>query len=100
MLRIGEYLRIKRLEKNLSLRQVAKAASIAAPYLCDVERGFRKLSFKMLVTLGGVMGLENELPELVFHLAKENRELPEAAISKIFENEQLLKMLLNSKEEL
>jgi transcriptional regulator with XRE-family HTH domain len=44
----GREARLQRTKRNLSLRSVAKAMCICAPYLCDLELGRRKWSMKLI----------------------------------------------------
>src|SRR5690625_322240 len=39
---IGEFFRQKRMEKNLSIRQLAKYTSISPAYISQIENGYRK----------------------------------------------------------
>lgn len=42
MRRFGEYLRSRRVENGLTLKEVAEALSVGISYLSDIERGRRK----------------------------------------------------------
>ncbi len=56
--RVGADLRRHRLDAGLSLRAVAKAASIDPSHLSAVERGTREASFAVLVAVAQVLGLD------------------------------------------
>jgi transcriptional regulator with XRE-family HTH domain len=62
----GEYLKHKRDEKQISLREVARALGVSAPFLSDVENNRRgTLTEERLADLAKVLNLnENEKAEM------------------------------------
>jgi transcriptional regulator with XRE-family HTH domain len=62
----GEYLKHKRDEKQISLREVARALGVSAPFLSDVENNRRgPLTEERLADLAKVLNLnENERAEM------------------------------------
>jgi len=62
----GEYLKHKRDEKQISLREVARALGVSAPFLSDVENNRRgPLTEERLADLAKVLNLnENEKAEM------------------------------------
>ena len=53
--RVGRALRACRERHGISLRAVAKQLGVTAPYLSDVERGFRTLSTDNLESYMGII---------------------------------------------
>jgi transcriptional regulator with XRE-family HTH domain len=45
---VGEYIREQRVNAQISLRQLARAAGVSNPYLSQIERGLRKPSAEIL----------------------------------------------------
>jgi transcriptional regulator with XRE-family HTH domain len=62
----GEYLKHKREEKQISLREVARGLGVSAPFLSDVENNRRApLTEERLADLGNVLNLnEKEKAEM------------------------------------
>lgn len=61
--RVGRALRACRERQKLSLRDVAKKLGVSAPYLSDVERGYRTLSSDNLeMYMGLVIPLNRAFP--------------------------------------
>jgi transcriptional regulator with XRE-family HTH domain len=57
----GEYLKHKREEKQISLRELARALGVSAPFLSDVENNRRApLTEDRLADLAGVLQLSEE----------------------------------------
>lgn len=65
-LTFGEYLKHKREEKQISLREVARTLGVSAPFLSDVENNRRApLTEERLADLGNVLNLnEKEQSEM------------------------------------
>ncbi len=52
----GQFIREKRDEKDLSLRELARRAGVSAPFLSDIELGRRFPSDEVLEKLGAILG--------------------------------------------
>ena len=64
---LGERIREVRLEKDLSLRQLARSVGKSAPFISDVELGRRFPSPEVLRAIAGQLGVEaSELREYDF----------------------------------
>lgn len=50
---IGEQLRLARLQRGETLRQVAERAGVSTPYLSEVERGRKEPSSEILSAITG-----------------------------------------------
>ena len=55
--RVGARLRAARLARGLTQRAAAKAAGIAAPYLCQIESGQRQATVATLARVARVAGI-------------------------------------------
>jgi transcriptional regulator with XRE-family HTH domain len=61
---IGHVLRRRRLERGLTLRELAHVSRVSVPYLSEIERGRKEVSSEILATvchvldvpLGGLLG--------------------------------------------
>ncbi len=71
---IGHVLRRIRLERRLTLRDLARDSRVSVPYLSEIERGRKEVSSEILATVCRVLDLS--LAEL---LDAVSRELGEAA---------------------
>ncbi len=70
----GEKLKSIRIEKGVSLRNLADKLGVSAPYLSDVERGQRKpLSGEHIDKIADVLGLTPEERQSLFDAAAETR---------------------------
>jgi transcriptional regulator with XRE-family HTH domain len=54
---IGAALRRIRLDRQLTLREVALAARVSMPYLSEIERGRKEPSSEVLAGVAGALGL-------------------------------------------
>lgn len=62
---LGDRIRERREEKDLSLRELAKQVACSPPFLSDIEHGRRFPSEQVLADIARVLGLEvDELREL------------------------------------
>ncbi len=59
---IGEQLRLARLERGETLKQVADRAGVSTPYLSEIERGRKEPSSEILSAISG--SLETSLLDL------------------------------------
>ena len=57
---LGEFIRKKRDEVDLSLRELARRLEITAPYLSDIELGRRTPSDAVLAKIAGFLGVQVE----------------------------------------
>lgn len=57
---LGEFLRLKRDEKDLSLRELAKLIGCTAPFLSDIELGRRHPSDDVLSKMAVALGVEEK----------------------------------------
>lgn len=72
---IGSELREIRLDKNLSLRQVAEIATVSYSYLSELERGQKEVSSELLACICGALGvpMSNVLLGVTEKLARTGR---------------------------
>jgi len=76
----GEKMKTLRVEKGISLRKLAEAIDVSAPYLSDVERGQRNpLSAEHLYKVANVLGLNEDERRDLFDLAASSRGEPVAS---------------------
>jgi len=54
---LGRVLRRARLDRGLSLRQLAELARVSVPYLSEIERGRKEASSEILAALAPVLDL-------------------------------------------
>lgn len=70
----GEFINQKRLELKISMRDVASALDISAPFLSDVEKGRRNpFEFEKLTVLAEILKLSEEEKNKMMDLAGESR---------------------------
>ena len=70
MLKFGEYIKSKRLEKGISLRELASKVGISPSYMSDIEKGRRNAPNKEKV---------DKIAEVLFYSEEEINELYDLA---------------------
>lgn len=80
---LGEALRTRRLEQQLTLRDVSAAASVSLGYISEIERGHKEASSEMLVSLCSALAIS--LSQVLHHVA-DSIEAVEAAEAAAFAN--------------
>jgi len=96
----GEFIKNKRNEKEITLRDMAKRLDIAPSYLSDIEKGRRYAPDKeKLVEIASILNLNTEEKNYMFDLAGKTKEsiapdLPEI----IMEHEKASVLLRKAKE--
>ena len=86
-LTFGSFLIQKRMERDISARQLAISLDISAVYMCDIEKDRRPVPEDMLEKIPGLLCLnENEI-NLMYDLAAKSRnsvsaDLPEYIMEK------------------
>ena len=83
----GGFLISKRMEKELSARQIANALGISAVYVCDIEKDRRPAPANMLKNLPQILQLSEAETNLMHDLAAKSRnsvsaDLPEYIMEK------------------
>lgn len=63
-MKIGGYLRQKRLSQHKSLQDVANPTGYSRTYIWEIERGNKPPSFEALARISKDLGIENEMPLL------------------------------------
>ena len=76
---VGEQLRLARLGRGETLREVAERAGVSTPYLSEVERGRKEPSSEILAAVAGA--LETSLLDLTRGVAE--RLAPSAPVTSI-----------------
>lgn len=57
---LGEFIRDQRQRSAMSLRKLAEAAGISNPYLSQIERGLRKPSAEILMSIARALSIRAE----------------------------------------
>ena len=74
-MRFGEYLKEKRLEKDINLRKLAGMLEIAPAYLSDIEKGKRNSpNQEIMEKIVSVLELSDDDKNTMFDLAAQGRE--------------------------
>lgn len=96
----GKYLRRKRLERDLSLKDLAGAIGVSSVYLCDVEKGRRNsFDFERLEIIAKELKMGKEEKNELMDLAGSQRGEIAPDVSKyILENEPVRKALRVAKD--
>lgn len=83
----GSFLIKKRMEQELSARQLANALSISAVYMCDIEKDRRPAPAEILKNLPRILQLSENETNIMHDLAAKSRnsvsaDLPEYIMEK------------------
>lgn len=71
----GDFIAKKRVEKGITLREMAKKLEISAPYLSDIENDRRNpFELEKLEQLANILLLSEEERTIMFDLAGEKRD--------------------------
>ena len=96
-MKFGEYLRQKRLEKNMKAKTFAELLEISPAYLSSLENGSRQPpSYELLEKMAAILGLSTDERYLLFDLAGENKHPPEISedlTEYIYQNPQIIEIL-------
>ena len=96
-MKFGDFLRQKRLEKNMKSKTMSELLDISPAYLSSLENGSRQPpSYELLEKIATILKLNTDESYLLFDLAGENKNPPE--ISKdlteyIYQNPQIIEIL-------
>lgn len=92
-----EYLKKKRLEKNIKANTLADLLEISPAYLSSLENGSRQPpSYALLEKIAAILELNTDERYLLFDLAGENKnppEIPKDLTEYIYQNPKILKLL-------
>lgn len=96
-MKFSEYLKRKRIEKNIKAKTMAELLSISPAYLSSLENGSRRPpSFELLKKTADILDLNTNERYLLFDLAGENKQPPELSkdlTEYIYQNPQILETL-------
>lgn len=96
-MKFGEYLRQKRLEKNMKAKTFAELLDISPAYLSSLENGSRQPpSYELLEKIASILKLSTDERYLLFDLAGENKKPPEISedlTEYIYQNPQIIEIL-------
>ena len=96
-MKFGEYLKQKRLEKNMKAKTLADLLDISPAYLSSLENESRQPpSYELLEKIAAILELSTDERYLLFDLAGENKKPQEIAkdlTEYIYQNHQILEML-------
>lgn len=77
-MKFGEFLKEKRLEKNMKAKTAAEIWNISPAYLSSLESGSRSApSFELLERMADALELDSDDRFLLYDLAAENKKPPE-----------------------
>ena len=94
----GEYIRQKRINKEIPLREFAKRIGVSAEYICNIEKGRKAApSSDVLEKIIAVLSLTNQEIEQVYDLAASSKAaenaVPEDLAYFLNENKYVIKIL-------
>lgn len=96
----GEYIKLKRMEKGISLRQLASKIGISPSYMSDIEKGRRYAPDKeKLEQIQKVLFVTEEEIQKLYDLAGLSRnEVPQDLPEYIINNDEIKVLLRRTKE--
>ena len=96
-MKFGEFLKQKRLEKNIKAKSLAELLSISPAYLSSLENGSRQPpSYELLEKIATILELGTDERYQLFDLAGENKNPQEIAkdlTEYIYQNPQIIEIL-------
>ena len=96
-MKFGEYLRQKRLEKNMKAKTLAELLDISPAYLSSLENESRQPpSYELLEKIAAILELSTDERYQLFDLAGENKNPPEISedlTEYIYQNPQIIEIL-------
>lgn len=96
-MKFGEFLKQKRLEKNIKAKSLAELLSISPAYLSSLENGSRQPpSYELLEKIAAILELSTDERYQLFDLAGENKHPQEIAkdlAEYIYQNPQIIGIL-------
>ena len=99
-MKAGEYIKIKRKEKNMSLRQVAYKTGLSHTYISDIEKGNLIGTNETHEKIISGLNFTNEEKKAFYNLLIEDRALPKYIIEKLDTMEKEIKALKNENKKL
>lgn len=85
---LGEFIRAQRERANLSLRRLAEKSGISNPYLSQIERGIRKPSAEILMSLSRALEISSDA--LYRRAGLIDEELPPASVFEAIDGDERL----------
>lgn len=99
-MKAGEYIKLKRKEKKLSLRQVAYKTGLSHTYISDIEKGNLIGTNETHEKIISGLNFSEEEKNFFYNLLLEDQTLPKYLNEKIKKSEAEIKNLKNENEEL
>lgn len=99
-MKAGEYIKIKRKEKNMSLRQVAYKTGLSHTYISDIEKGNLIGTNETHEKIISGLNFTSEEKKAFYNLLIEDRALPKYIIEKMNSMEKEIKSLKDENEKL
>lgn len=99
-MKAGEYIKIKRREKNMSLRQVAYKTGLSHTYISDIEKGNLIGTTETHEKIISGLNFTAEEKKAFYNLLIEDRALPKYIIEKLNATEKEIKLLKNENKKL
>lgn len=99
-MKAGEYIKLKRKEKKLSLRQVAYKTGLSHTYISDIEKGTLIGTNETHEKIISGLNFSEEEKNFFYNLLLEDQTLPKYLNEKIKKSEAEIKNLKNENEEL
>lgn len=96
-MKFGEFLKQKRLEKNIKAKSLAELLSISPAYLSSLENGSRQPpSYELLEKIASILELSTDERYQLFDLAgeyKKPKEIARDLTEYIYQNPQIIEIL-------
>lgn len=100
-LNFGSFIRDKRLNKNISLRDVAKQIGVSAAYLSDVENNkSAPLTYGRMISLAGALNLTKEEEYGMYDIACSQTGTIAVDIAQYIENKEYIILALRASRDL
>ncbi|WP_432404860.1 helix-turn-helix domain-containing protein [Wukongibacter sp. M2B1] len=95
--KFGEYIKNKRLEKGISLRQMAGKLDITPSYLSDIEKDRRYAPDKeKILTIARILDIHSQELDLLFELAGKSKDTVPPDLPQYIKENKVVRTLLRT----
>ncbi len=96
----GEFLVQKRLQSDIPAKWLAEALGISQVYMCDIEKGRRRISEALLPRLAELLQLSEEESYEMYDLAAQSKNTVSADIAEYIMQNDIIRRLIRTAQKI